>query len=329
MAKYDIYGIGNALVDTEFAIDDDFLHSNGIEKGMMTLVDRLRQEELVSALSEIKGKQAGGGSAANTVFAANYFGSQCFYSCKVAADADGAFFQSDLTQAGIDNNLKALSSGTTGKCLVLVTPDAERTMNTFLGISEEVSTNELDEDALKEAKYVYLEGYLVTSPSGREAAIKAKATAEANGVKTAITFSDPSMVMHFKDGLAEMIGDGVDLLFCNEEEAKLWADTSDLSTAVERLQTVAKSFAITLGGDGALVFDGETAHKVEPNSVNAIDSNGAGDMFAGAFLYGITQGQSFPEAGKLASLASAQVVSQFGPRLKPEQHAELLVKVKS
>ena len=326
MAKYDVYGIGNALVDMEFAIDDDFLHQNSIDKGMMTLVDQDRQTQLVAALKDTKSKKAGGGSAANTIFAANYFGSQCYYSCKVAADEAGDFFKTDLAQAGVDSNLTDLPQGTTGKCLVMVTPDAERTMNTFLGISEEISTTELNEEAIKNSEYIYLEGYLVTSPTGRAAAIKAREIAKANGVKVAITFSDPAMVMHFKDGLAEMIGDGVDLLFCNEEEAKLWADTADLSTAVETLQATAKTFAITLGSEGALAFDGETAHKIAPNSVTAIDSNGAGDMFAGAFIYGITQGKGFAEAGKLASLASSEVVSQFGPRLAPERHPELLKK---
>ena len=324
MAKYDIYGIGNALVDMEFAVDDDFLKQNGIEKGLMTLVEKSRQEELVAALAHLKEKKAGGGSAANTLFAANYFGSSCFYSCKVADDTSGQFFRDDLTQAGIGSNLTELEAGTSGKCLVLVTPDAERTMNTFLGISEEVGERELDFTALADSKLLYLEGYLVTSPSGQAAAIAARKYAEENGIKTALTFSDPAMVMHFKDGLGAMLGDGVDLLFCNEEEAKSWADTSDLSTAVERLQSIAKSFAITLGGEGALLFDGTQAHKIAPNQVTPIDSNGAGDMFAGAFLYGLSQGMSFPDAGKLASLAASQVVSQFGPRLAAERHGELL-----
>lgn len=328
MKKYHVYGIGNALVDMEYAVDDDFLHHNDIEKGVMTLVDENRQQQLVSALSELKGKRACGGSAANTIFAVNYFGGSAYYSCKVADDDTGSFFANDIVAAGVDSNVKAeRSAGTTGKCLVMVTPDAERTMNTFLGISETVSSNELDEEAIKASDYVYLEGYLVTSDSGRAAVIKAKEIAQANGVKTALTFSDPNMVSIFKSGLEEMVGDGVDLLFCNEEEAKTWADTADLSKAVETLEGIAKSFVITLGSKGALAYDGQTMHTIEPHDVNAIDSNGAGDMFAGAFLYGITHGYDFATAGALASLASAEVVSHFGPRLAPQAHQELLQKI--
>ncbi len=330
MSHYHIYGIGAALVDTEIEVTDADLQAYGIEKGVMTLVDEARQTELIGLLSDhlTTSKRASGGSAANTIIGASYFGANTFYSCKVADDDNGSFYLNDMQDAGVSTHAKDQhESGITGKCLVMITPDAERTMNTFLGISETVSVNELNEDALKQSQYAYIEGYLVTSETGRAAAIELRKLAEKNQVKTAFTLSDPAMVQFFGDGLREMIGDKVDLLFCNKDEALGFTQTDTLEDAIEALKTYANEFAITLGNEGALVFDGEKVITIAPNTVKAIDSNGAGDMFAGAFLYAITNGHSHQEAGDLASAAAAQVVSQYGPRLRAEQHQEILKKV--
>ena len=324
--KYHVYGIGNALVDMEFSVEDSFFKQNGIDKGVMTLVDEARQHQLIAHLDAFEGKKACGGSAANTIIAVSYFGGKAFYSCKVANDALGDFYIRDLQAAGVDTNLgnARRKDGITGKCLVMVTPDAERTMNTFLGITETFSVDELQRDAILNAEYLYIEGYLVTSATGRHAAIEARKFAEQNGVKTALTFSDPAMVKFFRDGLAEMLGSRVNLLFCNEHEAKTWAGTDSLEVAVSALKQVAECFAITLGSQGALVYDGKQSISIAPHAVKAVDSNGAGDMFAGAFLYGITHGHSFAEAGNIASLAAARVVSQFGPRLNAAAHQSIL-----
>ena len=223
MKKYQLCAIGNALVDMEFKVEDSFIDACSIDKGVMTLVEEQRQDELVAALEGHPGKWACGGSAANTVIAAAQFGADCFYSCKIAADETGDFYLRDMQDAGVASNADhGRGTGKTGKCLVMVTPDAERTMNTYLGISEGFSVAELDAEAIAAAEYLYIEGYLVTSPTGRAAAIEAKRIAEQAGVKTALTFSDPAMVEFFKGGLAEMIGTGVDLLFCNEAEALAW-----------------------------------------------------------------------------------------------------------
>jgi len=325
MKKYHVYGIGNALVDMEFEVEDGFLQNMSVDKGLMTLVDENRQHELINRLDAFEGNKASGGSAANTIIAVSYFGGKAFYSCKVASDDLGDFYVHDLLAAGVDSNVgDGRKQGITGKCLVLVTPDAERTMNTFLGITETFSVDELHQDALQESEYLYIEGYLVTSPTGRHAAIEARKIAEENGVKTALTFSDPAMVEFFKDGLQEMLGDGVDLLFCNEHEAKSWAGTDNLNQAVESIKSIAKTFAITRGSEGAVLFDGKHLIEISPHDIKAVDSNGAGDMFAGAFIYGITHGHSFYEAGNIASLAAARVVSQFGPRLDAATHKEIL-----
>jgi len=330
MSNYHLYGIGAALVDTEIEVSDADLAKLNIEKGIMTLVDEARQEEIIAQLSDhlVASKRASGGSAANTVIAASQFGANSFYSCKVSDDENGDFYLQDLELAGVDYNQDvAREAGITGKCLVMITPDAERSMNTFLGISESISNAELHMSAAANSEYVYLEGYQVTSDSGRQATIELRQHAEANGVKTAMSLSDPAMVEFFRDGLQEMIGDKVSLLFCNEQEAMGFTQTDTLEAAAAALKTHAHGFAITLGAKGALVFDGDQQTMIEAYNVTAIDTNGAGDMFAGAFLYAITHGLSFAQAGKLASRAAAQVVSQFGPRLRREQHAEILTEV--
>jgi sugar/nucleoside kinase (ribokinase family) len=326
MAKYHIYGIGNALVDKEFEVEDSFFSDLNIEKGMMTLIEEDQLAERLALLKDRFGlkKRACGGSAANTIIGASYFGAKTFYSCNVANDEAGDFYMNDMETAGVDTNLGAdRDEGVTGKCLVMVTPDAERTMNTYLGITANLEKKHINEAALADSEYVYIEGYLVTSDLSRAAAIEVRQLAEKNNVKTAMTFSDPAMVQFFKDGLQEMIGGGIDLLFCNEEEAMLFADADTLEDAISFMKTQAKTFAITLGNKGAIAFDGTTTHVIAAHEVAAIDSNGAGDLFAGAFMYAITHGHDFAAAGRLASAASAQVVSQFGPRLEAEQHEPL------
>ena len=321
---YHIYGIGAALVDTEIEVSDQDLETYKIDKGVMTLVDEDRQHQLMDYLSDhlIASKRASGGSACNTIIAASYFGAKNFYSCKVANDENGEFYLNDLKAAGVDyNSDSVLEDGITGKCLVMITPDAERTMNTFLGESANLSVAELHNDAVIQSQYVYIEGYLVSSPTGKEAAIKLRQLAEQHGVKTSLSLSDPAMVEFFGDGLREMIGDKVDLLFCNSDEALTYTQTSTIEAAAEQLKNCANTFAITLGAKGALVFDGKDMINIKAQPVKAIDTNGAGDMFAGAFLYAITHGHSFLEAGNLASAAAAQLVTQFGPRLPADQHA--------
>lgn len=319
--KYDVYGVGNALVDIVTEVDIDFFEKNEVEKGLMTLVDEKRQLHLMKAIDMKRSKMSGGGSAGNTVVAINQFGGKSFYSCLVAKDELGKFFLEDLKRNGVATNrfYDSCPEGHTGRCLVMTSPDAERTMNTFLGVSSFLAPEHLDEKAIVNSTYVYLEGYLVSSPKGLEAMKEAKKIAERNKVSTALTFSDPSMVKYFSKQMEDIVGASVDLLFCNEEEAMIFTGTSSTTEAREKLKQVAKRFAITLGANGALIYDGDTFIQIEPYKVRAIDTNGAGDMFSGVFLYAVTHGHSFAEAGKLASLASSKVVAQWGPRLQPDQ----------
>lgn len=327
MALYDVYGMGAALVDTEIDVDDTFLAGAAIDKGVMTLVDEARQSALLGMLEHhlVHSRRASGGSAANSVIATSYFGGKAFYSCKVADDENGRFYLADMERAGVRTNRRAAGpEGVTGKCLVMITPDAERTMNTFLGASSTLAPPDVDAEALAVSRYLYVEGYLVTSDSGRAAAVHARELAERAGVRTALSFSDPGIVAHFRGGLREMLGGGVDLLFCNAAEALEWSGASRIEDAAEALKTVARSFAITLGGEGALVWDGRMPHRIAPHPVKAVDTNGAGDMFAGAYLYGITQGYDAAAAGALACRAAAELVTHYGPRLPGPAHGVIL-----
>jgi sugar/nucleoside kinase (ribokinase family) len=327
MSRYDIYALGNALVDMEYEVTDDDLKHLSIDKGVMTLVDEAHQLRIMEHLRERHHQRGSGGSAANSAIALCQFGGTSFYSCKVADDELGHFYMKDLCAGGvatIDGTF--LERGDTGRCVVLVTPDSDRTMCTYLGISGNLSLHELDVDALRASKWFYTEGYLVTSDTARVAAIEARKAAEHAGVRTALSLSDPNMVRFFKDGLTEMIGDGVDMIFANEHEAKGMAETDDLDEAVAYLKTISREFAITRGGKGALVWDGSELIPIDPVKVEPIDTVGAGDMFAGAFLFGLTQGWGHKRAGDLASAASAKLVTSLGPRIAKDEAQTILAR---
>lgn len=319
MKKFDVYGIGNALVDMEIEVHPDYLSKMDVQKGLMTLVDQDRQNQLLSTLGNNHHRRSCGGSAANTIIAVAQLGGHSFYSCKVANDEAGDFYARDLKNNGVSTNLSDnRPDGVTGKCMVFITPDADRTMNSYLGITETFSTEEIRKEELEQSAYLYMEGYLVTSVTGKAAAIQARDYARKAGVKVALTFSDPGIVSYFKAGFHEMIGDGVDLLFCNEAEAKSFAGTEDFNLAVTELKKHAKAIAVTRGPRGAYIYDGEKEVIIITRKVDAIDTNGAGDLFAGSFLYALSQNKSYAEAGELACRASSELVTRFGARLDKE-----------
>jgi fructokinase len=327
MAHFDLYGLGNALVDTEYHISDELLVGLGVEKGMMTLIDDVQLavlEEQLRNQGELK-KQASGGSAANSLIAAANFGAKVFYSCKVADDELGAFYHQDLVDSGVATNLDQIREpGTTGRCLVMVTDDAERTMNTFLGITGDLGAHEIDETALKASHMLYIEGYLASSDKAREAAIRAHQIAKEAGIQVALTFSDPAMVTYFKDQVSEMVGDGVDLLFCNEQEAMTWTGEESIESALTALSNTATQWVCTRGKDGATVFDGTQRFDIPGRVVTPVDTNGAGDMFAGAFLYGLSNDWGFEKSARFGVHTSGYLITQYGPRVALANHAVLL-----
>jgi sugar/nucleoside kinase (ribokinase family) len=326
MKQFDIYALGNALLDIEYHSTPEALAELGIDKGVMTLIDEDRQHGLMAQLGESHEKMTCGGSAANTVIAMAQLGASAHFDCRVSNDESGQIYVRDLHDSGVNSILdeKPLPNGVTGKCLVFVTPDTDRTMNTFLGVSAELDVDDIDAEAIRGSKMIYIEGYLASAENTRDAAIEARRIAEAQGNRTSITLSDPNMVRLFRDSLEAMIGDRVDLLFANEDEALELAATDSLESAVELFKRRARSFAITRGKHGSLLYDGESLIEVKPTVVDAVDSLGAGDMFAGAFLYGLTEGMSYAQAGELASRAAARLVTEFGPRLEPAETRAVL-----
>ncbi|MGB5832335.1 MAG: adenosine kinase [Thiohalocapsa sp.] len=325
MSSYDVYALGNALVDMEYQVTESDLRHLNIDKGVMTLVDEAHQLRIMDHLRERHHQRGSGGSAANSVIALAQFGGNSYYACKVADDELGHFYRKDLKTGGVHTlDGTYLDKGDTGRCVVLATPDTDRTMCTYLGISGNLSVHEIDVNAIRASKWFYTEGYLVTSDSARVAAIEARKFAEQAGVKTALSLSDPNMVRFFKAGLEAMIGDGVDFIFANEHEAIGMAAANCLDDAVAYLKTIAREFAITRGAEGALVWDGEQVIDVDPVQVKPVDSVGAGDMFAGAFLYGLTQGWGHQRSGDLASAASAKLVTSLGPRISRQETQAVL-----
>ncbi len=323
---YDVYGLGNALVDMEYRVDDAFLSAHGIAKGHMTLVDEERIVTLTEDLSDSKPERSSGGSAANTVVAVQGFGGRGYYSCKVADDDTGRFFLDNLAEFGIGTNPGAAAqAGKSGRCLVLITDDAERTMNTFLGVSSALGTAEIDESALSSSRVYYVEGYVSSSPDALEAASISRQLAENHGVATAISMSDPSIVTLFRSNLEQLLGNGVDYLFCNEEEALTWAKSDRLDIAVAELKDVARTCNVTLGRRGSMTVARGRTVTVPGYEVRARDTNGAGDMYAGACLYGWTNGMEAPAAASFGNFAAATLVQHYGARLRQiEQYRQVL-----
>jgi len=328
MRQYDVYALGNALVDLEYAVEDADLVELALDKGVMTLVDEAQQARIMAHLHAHPHRRGAGGSAANSVIALAQLGGRGAYSCKVADDELGQFYLNDLIAGGIATRAeRAREPGDTGRCVVLTTPDSERTMCTCLGISNALSVRDIDREALRAAEYFYTESYLTTSPSAHAAVIEARTIAEQAGVKTALSLSDPNIVKYFSAGVRELIGAGLDLVFANEAEALGMAATDDLQHAVAFMRGIARVFAITRGPRGALVYDGRETIDIAPVPVTAVDSVGAGDMFAGAFLYGLTQGWSHRQAGSLAAAAAAKLVTTMGPRLSRAETQAVLKRI--
>lgn len=321
MSHYHLYAVGNALVDSEYEVSDEHLSAMGVDKGHMTLIDDLRRAALLHHVNGERPRRTGGGSAGNTVVALAQLGGKCFYSCRVADDELGHFYTRDLETNGVGTNLTHTRArhGQTGACMVFVTPDAERSMCTFLGATADLDSSALHPQDIVRSKIYYMEGYLAASPTGLDAALKGRELAREHQVKLALTLSDVSMINFCRTGLEAMIGDGLDYLFCNEEEAKVWTGLTDWKTIESAMRSLATAVCITRGKQGCVVIDQGGAIEVPAVPVHPLDTNGAGDMFAGAFIYAMTHGYDHRHAAMLGNRAAAAVVSQHGNRLTSEK----------
>ncbi|MCX8521284.1 MAG: adenosine kinase [Rhodoferax sp.] len=321
MSHYDLYAIGNALVDSEYEVTEQLLTALGVQKRHMTLIDAERRAHLLAGVHGLHSRRTGGGSAGNSIVALAQLGGRAFYSCRVANDELGAFYHQDLQANGVASNLShaPFPAGQTGSCMVMVTPDAERSMSTFLGATADIDHTALHPKDIARSKVYYMEGYLSASCTGLDAALQGRAIAKAAGVKLATTLSDMSMINFCRPGLEAMVGSDLDYLFCNEEETQVWCDNTDLAAIVLQVSRLAKVVCLTRGAKGCLLPEAGKTTEVPATKVQAIDTNGAGDMFAGAFLYAVTHGYPHVRAAELANRAAAQVVSQYGNRLTAQQ----------
>ena len=327
MKRYDVYALGNALVDLEYQVDEAFLQRMELHKGLMRLMDETQRLHLLAALHNDHTliKRCSGGSAANSAYTVAGMGGRAFYSCRVADDEAGGFYLQDLRQAGIDCNPGTQRpTGHTGTCIVLITEDAERTMQTHLGITAEVSPEDLNPEALAQSRWLYLEGYLAPSASARAAVSNARQLAKTHHIPVALSCSDPSMVRFFREEFLSLLEHNVDLLFCNEEEGLLLSQCSTVEAALEALSQWAPEVVMTRGAEGAIIAHQGVQERIPAFVVSPVDTNGAGDSFAGAYLYGKTHGMTCYDAGILASRTSAEVVTQFGARLPYARYPEIL-----
>ncbi|MBB1073578.1 adenosine kinase [Rhodoferax sp. 4810] len=321
MSHHDVYAIGNALVDSQYEVSEAQLQTAGVEKRHMTLIDSARRAELLSHVYGLPVHRTGGGSAGNTVVALAQLGGKAFYSCRVADDELGDFYTQDLLSHGVATNLTHTRApeGQTGSCIVMVTPDAERSMSTFLGATADIDATALHPHDIAKSKVYYMEGYLAASVTGLDAALKGRQAAVDAGVALATTLSDMTMINYCRAGLDAMVGTPetgrLDYLFCNEEEAQVWCGSQDLAQICQQLSQQARVVCLTRSAKGCIVIEGDQRTEVPAAQVKAIDTNGAGDMFAGAFLYAVTHGHSHAQAAWLANQCAGRVVSQVGNRL--------------
>ncbi len=312
---YDITAVGHAIVDVLAPADDAFLKAHDLHKGAMTLIDTHRGTSLYEAMAE--SEQESGGSAGNTIAGAASFGARCAYVGKVAHDALGEAFARDLKKMGVTFNTPVLHDdpARTGRCLINVTPDGQRTMATYLGAAALIAPDDLDADIIRSSQITYLEGYLFDSPSGRETFAKAAQIARSAGRKTAITLSDTFVVDRWRTDLLAFIERHIDLVFANEGELLSLFQTDDFYKALRYLRTKVDLAFITRSEQGSVAIKFEDTHTVAAAPVDkVIDTTGAGDQYAAGVMYGLTQGLHIETCAKLGSLAAAEVISHFGPR---------------
>lgn len=322
--NYDLVGIGNALVDLEVRVEDAFIEENALIKGGMKLSTSEEQTLMLDSLQDQSTKISSGGSAANTVHGISVLGSRGYYLGRVANDNYGRHYSEDMKVCQVGFPGPDGETNGTGTCVVLVTPDSERTMLTHLGISSSLHPDNVDETIVQNAKMTYIEGYLWTGEETRKAALKMAEIAKARGVPVAFTLSDAFVVNTFKESLQDFIRWNVDILFCNEVEALAMADSSDIESAFETLRGMAETVFMTLGAKGSWVGSNDTGTKetVGVFPVTPVDTTGAGDLYAAGALHGILQGHSLKESAILGSYCAAQVVTHMGPRMPVNAHTD-------
>jgi len=310
----DVVGIGNALVDVLSRESEAFVTAQRLVKGAMQLVDEARASELYAAMGPAV--EVSGGSAANTIVGVASFGGRAHYVGKVRDDQLGEVFQHDLRSVGVGYSTSAATSGpATGRCLIVVTPDAQRTLTTYLGASVQLGPADVDKGVIERAAILYLEGYLFDPPEAQRAFHAAAGVAHAAGRKVALTLSDPFCVDRHRAAFRDLVERHVDILFANEAEIRALYEAADFDAALQQVRRHCAVAALTRSERGSVVVAGDDVHVIDAHPVGAVvDTTGAGDLYAAGFMFGLSRGRSLATCGRLGSLAAAEVISHVGAR---------------
>ena len=313
-SMFDVLGVGNAIVDVLAQAEDRFLIENGLDKGTMTLIDAERADALYRCMTSAI--EVSGGSAANTLAGVASFGGLGAYIGKVRDDQLGTVFSHDILAAGVDYLSRPVGEGApTARCLVFVTPDAQRTMQTYLGISVQLGPNDIDPEAVGAAQITYLEGYLFDKEPAKEAFIKSAELAHAAGRKVALSLSDPFCVDRHRSAFRHLVSGHVDVLFANEVEIISLVEANSFDDAVNTIRDHCEIAALTRGADGSVIVTPEKVVEIAAEPVEqVVDTTGAGDLFAAGVLYGLTQGFEHGACGRLGSIAAGEVIGHYGAR---------------
>ncbi len=311
---YDVVGIGSAIVDIIARCDDAFIARQNLKKGTMRLIDAAEAERLYGEMGPAV--ETSGGTVPNTCAGLASFGGRAAFIGKVARDQFGDVFAHDIRAIGVHFHTETTEhSAPTARSMILVTPDGERTMNTFLGASTELSTRELDPELIRAAKLLYLEGYSFDQPKAKEAFYEAASIARSAGTTVALNLSDPFCVDRHRQDFLPFLKRGVDLVFANEREALSLYETESLEEACAKLRADCGFAVVTRSAKGSLILKGDDTVEVKAAPVTeVVDTTGAGDLYAAGFLFGYARGLSLPVCGALGSLAAAEVISHIGPR---------------
>jgi adenosine kinase len=313
--RYDVLGIGNAIVDVIARAEDDFLVAQGMHKGGMALIDEARAAAIYDAMGPAT--ESSGGSAANTIVGVASFGAHAAFIGKVKDDELGRTFAHDIRAANVAFDVKAAKDGpSTARCYIMVTPDGERTMNTYLGAAQDLKPSDIDEDAVARAAVTYLEGYLWDPPQAKEAFVKAATIAHKAGQQVALTLSDSFCVDRFRAEFRDLIKSGtVDIVFANEHELRSLYETADFDSGLRALQGDARLAVVTRSAEGCVVVSREGLEAVKAVPVEQVaDVTGAGDLFAAGFLVGLARGKDHRTAARLGGLAASEVIQHMGAR---------------
>ena len=329
--KYDISALGNALVDTQYKVSSEFLSGVGIEADTMTLASAEEQAPIIEILISMGSESVSdcGGSATNSLVAAANYGSNCHHVCRVADDEDGTRYLDSLRAAGVKHiGVSSENSDMpTGKCLILVTPDAKRTMISMLGVSAYLGASDIDYEVVENSKIFYIEGYMVTSDDNFNAVISTLEHLKGKDVLKALSLSDAGIVHGFKDKFDLIESYGIDMIFCNDDEAVAFSGKENLEDAIEYYKSKSYMTAVTKGADGSVVVQNGVEYLAPAEKITPVDTNGAGDMFAGSFMHAFLQGHDVEACAKFSNYASSKVVETFGPRLSSDGYAEVLNKL--